>query len=92
MSNAHGPRRTRFVSVEVQAQWQWRTEAACAETDPEVFFAKTIWAKKFAKRICEDCPVAERCLQWALDNPQHASHGIWGGLEPRQRRRLLRTG
>ncbi|MFH8625942.1 WhiB family transcriptional regulator [Streptomyces vietnamensis] len=38
-----------------------------------------------AKALCWTCPVLQECRAWALDNPGLATHGIWGGLTPKQR-------
>ena len=72
----------------------WRMYAACASTDPEVFFPvghqHQIEAKhKAAKRVCAYCPVRQRCLEWALDTGQNT--GVWGGLDEAERRRLARV-
>jgi WhiB family redox-sensing transcriptional regulator len=42
-----------------------------------------------AKRICSDCPVQVRCLEYALEN--RIDHGVWGGTSERQRRRILKA-
>ena len=72
----------------------WRTHAACADSDPNDW----VWinsnkikdARKAAplKRICATCPVAAQCLDYALDN--RIDHGVWGGTSERQRRRMLK--
>lgn len=36
--------------------------------------------------ICNRCPVAEPCLEYALDNVER--FGIWAGLSEKPRRRL----
>ena len=41
-------------------------------------------ADEVAKRVCEGCPVQERCLEYALRN--RIDHGVWGGCSERQRR------
>ena len=41
-----------------------------------------------AQRICAECPVAEACLEYALEH--HIDHGVWGGASERERRRILR--
>lgn len=38
--------------------------------------------------ICKQCPVKADCLDDAIDGK--LEHGIYGGLTPRQRRRLKR--
>jgi len=65
---------------------------ACAETDPEVFFAtrqehEGVWEtdeelaerKETAKRICSGCEGQPSCLTFAITSKQ--SHGIWGGVD-----------
>lgn len=41
-----------------------------------------------AQRICAQCPVVERCLEFALD--ARIEYGVWGATTPRQRRAMLR--
>ena len=38
--------------------------------------------------ICATCPVAEACLEYAIETRQ--PDGIWGGLNADERHRLLR--
>jgi WhiB family redox-sensing transcriptional regulator len=71
----------------------WRADAACRYTDPELFFPdrdmRSARAQvKTAKLICRGCPVSATCLSWALASGQEA--GIWGGLTEDERRRLRR--
>lgn len=40
-----------------------------------------------ARRTCARCPVRQRCLDQSISNDE--DDGIWGGLDARQRRRLL---
>ena len=42
-----------------------------------------------AKAICGRCEERPACLKWALDNDER--HGVWGGLEPDERRKLRRN-
>jgi WhiB family redox-sensing transcriptional regulator len=37
-----------------------------------------------AKALCDECPVQAECLEAGMDE----EYGIWGGLSPKQRRRL----
>lgn len=73
----------------------WTDEAAC-KGRTAVFFptaagtnASTtgdyVWAA--AKRICFGCPVIGPCRQFALSTAE--PNGVWGGLDPTQRRRIL---
>lgn len=72
----------------------WRYQAACRETDPELFFpigntGPALLQIEEAKAVCRRrCPVKEQCLQWALDTNQ--SEGVWGGLSQGERRAMKR--
>ncbi|MFF8971223.1 WhiB family transcriptional regulator [Streptomyces sp. NPDC014995] len=72
----------------------WVERAACRNTDPETFFPTAGKAgdrdpEAAAKRVCARCPVAHDCLREALRLEE--STGIWGGLNVRERRELLRV-
>lgn len=72
---------------------EWRDEAACRDVDPELFFpighGPAADAQiEAAKAVCRRCPVAEQCLEWALETGQDA--GVWGGLAEEERRQLRR--
>lgn len=56
----------------------WEKDAACAETDPEAFFPDVGESTKYAKAICQSCPVRQECLDDALADP-HEQWGIRGG-------------
>lgn len=67
----------------------WRDRAVCREVDPEVFFATGSGAaatvqNDIAKAVCRRCPVAEPCLDWALD--ADLPYGVVGGMTPDERR------
>lgn len=40
-------------------------------------------SSKWAKQICQVCPVRLECLREALDNPDW--HGVWGGTTKTER-------
>ncbi len=72
---------------------EWMQRAACRREDPELFFPvgdrgplhdRAVVA---AKRVCRRCQVRFECLQYALASNQ--TEGIFGGLTPAERRRLL---
>jgi WhiB family redox-sensing transcriptional regulator len=69
---------------------EWQRDAACAELDPAIFFPERGSSSKAARALCAECTVREGCLAYALDNPEVAEFGIWGGTSPRERR-VLRT-
>ena len=37
-----------------------------------------------ARKLCRKCPVANECLNYALEFPPADMHGVWAGLTPRQ--------
>lgn len=69
-------------------QRTWMVDARCLDADPEAFFPEKGGSTREAKRICADCPVAEPCLEYALEHDER--FGIWGGLSERERRRARR--
>lgn len=66
----------------------WMDDALCAQTDPDLFFPEKGGSAATAKRICHECPVAGECLAYALEHGER--EGIWGGLAPKERRKLER--
>lgn len=72
----------------------WRDRAACSGHDPELFFPLVEngvvghIAAGPAVAVCQTCPVAVQCLEWAVSTRQE--HGIWGGLTTDQRAPLIR--
>jgi len=67
----------------------WELDAACTESDPELFFPKPKSGHAAqAKRICRECPVIRDCGLWAIYTGQDG--GIWGGMTENQRARKKR--
>lgn len=66
----------------------WMGSAACEGVDPDVFFPGSGESDEHAKAICRSCPVRLKCLDYAITNRQ--AHGIWGGLNDTERRRVRR--
>jgi hypothetical protein len=66
----------------------WAARALCAQADPEIFFPPAGDPGTEAKKICARCPVRQDCLAYALDADER--FGIWGGLDPDERRNLHR--
>ncbi|NMH96866.1 WhiB family transcriptional regulator [Pseudonocardia acidicola] len=71
----------------------WRQKGACRDKDPELFFpvgtsGPALAQLAEAKAVCTRCPVADRCLDWALTTGEDA--GVWGGLSEHERRALQR--
>lgn len=63
----------------------WMADALCAQTDSELWFPELGSSANAAKRICQQCPVLEQCLTFALE---HHERGIWGGTSEKQRQKL----
>jgi WhiB family transcriptional regulator, redox-sensing transcriptional regulator len=66
----------------------WQDDAACRGSDTSVFFPASEADAGAAQAICATCPVAEACLEYAIATRQ--PDGVWGGLTPSERHRLLR--
>lgn len=68
---------------------EWIDDALCSQTDPEIFFPERGQpTTAVAKAICEECPVKEPCLKFAMLNDES---GIWGGLTKSERKRLAQN-
>ena len=69
-------------------EWMWL--AASRGLDTNVFYVEVGGNDhaKAAKAICSQCRVREDCLEFAIANRE--KHGIWGGLNEKERRNLRR--
>jgi hypothetical protein len=63
-------------------------QANCTSLDPELFFPVGEMKHEIAKtlnRICMNCPIMDKCLEYAL----HVKvSGYWAGTDERERERL----
>ncbi len=80
--------------VLASADYTWRTGAICRDTDPDLFFPVGTTGYALvqidrAKQVCDECPVCDDCLQYALDTNQDS--GIWGGTSEEERRQMRRA-
>ena len=66
----------------------WFVHAACRGEPTDVFFPVLEAQAAAAKQICAACRVREECLELALET--RPADGVWGGLTPIERHRLLR--
>jgi WhiB family redox-sensing transcriptional regulator len=66
----------------------WMSDGRCRDMDPAIFFPNDGVGVQVAQRICAECSVRAKCLEYALVN--RIDHGVWGGSSERERRRLLR--
>ena len=82
-----------FPTRESMEPKMWRGDAACRDTDPDLFFpvgqtGPAIAHIENAKAVCQTCDVRVECLEYALMTNQDA--GIWGGLTEDDRRKIRR--
>jgi WhiB family redox-sensing transcriptional regulator len=72
-----------------RADLTWQERAACHNTDPEAFFPTVgRYMTVGARRVCGECPVRAKCLEYALTHGEW--YGIWGGLSVDERKELSR--
>ena len=75
------------------ADYTWRRNALCRDTDPELFFpvgttGQALLQISRAKEVCCECPVKFDCLDFAMETNQDT--GIWGGTSEEERRQMRR--
>lgn len=77
-----------------EGDWDWVTRAACRGADTAIFYhpenergPSRTRRQQRAKAVCARCPVAEKCLRWAL--AAREPYGVWGGLSAEEREALL---
>lgn len=75
----------------LKAPGSWTADAACARPGMDA----NLWHSpetRAARDICESCPVASQCLEYALAFPNPGCWvGIYAGLTGAQRRTERRT-
>lgn len=74
-------------------------EPACAEVGVNIFFqpdkddpeqvAFVDGEYKYAKKVCSGCIHKIECAEWGIENE---THGVWGGLSPRERTVIKKRG
>ncbi|KIQ08075.1 hypothetical protein RU01_21830 [Rhodococcus sp. MEB064] len=72
--------------------WQWQSRAVCRSYDTNVFYfdgarSERETSVRAAKNLCRTCPVITECLDHAVRT--HEPHGVWGGLTPTERARVI---
>lgn len=66
----------------------WVNQGLCRNEQPAIFFPpRGNGTTAAAKAVCAECPVAARCLQYALNNEEPL--GVWGGKSAREREMML---
>jgi WhiB family redox-sensing transcriptional regulator len=74
----------------------WKTFAMCTPLTAPLFFADQERSNEGklrvaeARRICMDCAVRKECRAFAVD--AGIDDGVWGGMDPGQRRGWVRLG
>jgi hypothetical protein len=63
-------------------------EGICLGLDPAIFHPERGESANPAKRVCAECPVAAKCLDYALRHGE--SRGVWGGKTALERRKMRR--
>lgn len=76
-----------------QDNTEWMEDAACRDTDPNLFFpvgttGLAVEQAQNAKSVCQKCIAQIACLDYAIDN--RIDHGIWGGKTEEERRDIIR--
>lgn len=82
--------------VFVTGESLWRSRAECRRENATFFFPPPHFELKpekdaredQARALCRACPVQQACLEYSLDVQE--PHGIWGGLNELERRRMIR--
>ena len=67
-------------------RFDWMDHAAC-KGQPLLMFPKRhkdITYIQGARALCNQCPVKNKCLEYALEFPSADMHGVWAGLTSRQ--------
>lgn len=67
---------------------QWRVLGACRGLNPGIFHPDDEEDAEEAKAVCAGCGVQVACLEHAVMRREKS--GIWGGLNTRERRRIIR--
>lgn len=69
-------------------------DAACRDSDPEIWYSPSHKERAIAVEACLRCPIREQCLQDSLAAESRGDtqylFGIYGGMSPNQRRKLLK--
>jgi hypothetical protein len=63
---------------------EWMLDANCVNMDQSLFFPDDgVVYSKFAREVCAECPVLERCLWYS--NETSSEFGMFAGKSPRER-------
>ena len=82
------PVETAHVPHDPDSTTAWMADGNCRLHPPATFFPSDGVGVDRARKICRDCPVLSKCLEFSLD--ERIDHGVWGGCSERERRRILK--
>lgn len=87
----HG--RARYAPDTLPRPAHWSQDAACVDAPPDLFHPEgdagvALMVTAEAKTWCARCAVREQCLADAMARGER--YGVWGGLDERERRAILR--
>jgi WhiB family redox-sensing transcriptional regulator len=69
--------------------YSWQEGAPCLSEDTRLFYPERgEVVPDYIKKMCEECPLKERCIEHAV---KHEYYGYWGGTSERERRRMRRV-
>ena len=68
----------------------WQEFSHCIGEDLDMFMPERGASTDAAKAICAKCVVREECLEYSIVNKEQ--FGIWGGLDERERRKIIKLG
>ena len=68
---------------------KWMLDALCREYPGWSWFPTAGQSSKNQTEVCSRCSVRTECLTDALDRDER--HGLWGGVDTKNRMRLLGT-
>lgn len=66
----------------------WMADGRCVDANPDDFFPEDGRSTRRAKKLCEQCPVTDDCLAFALNLSSHEDFGVWGGTSELERRKI----
>lgn len=82
----------------MKGPWEFQN-APCTEVGVNAFFAQdyddphsngtTDSQFRDAKKVCSTCEYKTDCALWGIANE---THGVWGGLTPKERNRMKKQG
>lgn len=64
---------------------QWMEEGICNYENRGLFYSLYIGEQREAVKICQKCPIIDKCREYAITNNEI---GVWGGTTEKQRRKL----